>query len=94
MSSELASRPSDPQTDRSNLPGEQQPTGMFLRSFLVLQAVFILFFLIAAIPEAPSEYSRASAANQLVAVASFWALSDVAALVVRAIRVRAHRPSR
>jgi hypothetical protein len=56
-----------------------------------MQAVFLLFLLIASIDEPPSPYNRASASTQMAMVAYGWVVTDVATLTVRAIRVRGQR---
>lgn len=65
--------------------------GAFGSKFLAMQAVFLLFLLIASIDEPPSPYNRASASTQMAMVAYGWVVTDVATLTVRAIRVRGQR---
>jgi hypothetical protein len=62
-----------------------------------VQAVFLLFLLIASINEVPSAYtpsSPVSAATQMAMVGSLWLLTDVMSLAVHALRVRGHLTQR
>lgn len=74
--------------------GRPEGAGGFLRGFLIAQVVFLLFLVIASIPEAPSDYARVSAATQMAVVAALWAVTDVSAVAIHTLRVRAHRAGR
>lgn len=71
----------------------------FLRTFLTVQAVFLLFLLIASINEVPSAsvpVSPVPAATQMAMVAGLWVLTDVALAVhaVKVVHARGHRTRR
>lgn len=75
-------------------PAEPPPTGSFRTKFLITQVVFLVFVLIASIPEAVSPYNRVEAGVQVAVIGGLWVLVDTAALAVRAIRVLARRAGR
>lgn len=68
--------------------------GTFVRRFLEFQLVFVVFILIASIPEPPSPYARLSAPVQVGIIVVLWVLSDAAALAVRASQVLRRRTGR
>jgi hypothetical protein len=81
--------------DQPEDAGGQKGSGGFLRTFLTVQGVFLLFLLIASINEVPSVYtpvSAVSSATQMALVGTLWALTDVSALAVHALHV--HRTRR
>jgi hypothetical protein len=99
MSTQSQQRPPEPDpgsTDsRAGQPGGQpggqdEGEGTFRRTFFTTQAVFVVFALIAAIPEAPSNGSL-GADIQLVIVGCLWVLANVVALGVKAAHVHAMR---
>jgi hypothetical protein len=80
-----SSRPGDPGGQ-----DEGEGEGSFRRTFLTTQVVFLLFALIAAIPEAPSGGS-VDATIQLAIVGCLWVFTTAVTLAVRAARVRTMR---
>lgn len=79
---------------RERESGTDQPgegAGTFLRQFLVLQVVFLVFLLIASIPEGLPDYARVSATTQMAVIAAVWGLTDLAAVTVETVRERSHR---
>lgn len=70
--------------------GQDEGEGSFRRTFVTTQMVFVVFALIAAIPEAPSNGS-VSSDIQLVIIGCLWCLTNVVALAVKAAHVHAMR---
>lgn len=93
MSSQ-AQRPQGTHPDASQGPVERSPGGSFRKNFLITQGVFLVFLLIASIPEGLSPYNRVESGVQVAVIAGLWGLTDIAALAVRAIRLLARRGAR
>lgn len=97
MSTPSQQRPVGSQAGQPDEPARQEGAGAFRRSFFTVQAVFLLFLLIASINEVPSAsipVSTVPAATQMAMVAGLWVLTDVAALAVHAVHVVHARGSR
>lgn len=80
--------------DAPHGPVEPPPAASFRKKFLITQVVFLVFVLIASIPEGLSPYNRVEAAVQVAVIGGLWVLIDTAALAIRAIRVLARRAGR
>lgn len=89
-----AQRPQESQPRTSEGPVEPPPGGSFRKYFLITQVVFLLFVLIASIPEGVTPYNRVDAAVQVAVIGGLWAVTDIAALTLRGIRVLARRAGR
>ena len=95
MSTQSEQRPQEPApgttSSRSGQSGgPDEGEGSFRRTFVTTQLVFVVFALIAAIPEAPSNGS-VSSDIQLVIIGCLWCLTNVVALAVKAAHVHAMR---
>lgn len=94
MSTQSQQRPQGSRPGPPGASGGHATRGRFLSSFLTVQAVFLLFLLIASITEVPSPAIPVSAVSppvQMALVGGLWLLTDVMSLAVHALRVRAHR---
>lgn len=97
MSTQSQQRPRGSGSEQPGASRGDGTPGGFLRSFLTVQAVFLLFLLIASINEVPSPsipMSGVSPAAQMALVGSLWLLTDVMSLAVHALHVRGHRARR
>lgn len=94
MSTQSQQRPQGTRPGQPGAAGGHGARGRFLNNFLTVQAVFLLFLLIASINEVPSPaipVSAVSPAEQMALVGGLWLLTDVMSLAVHALRVRARR---
>lgn len=94
MNSQAEQPNAAPPDASAEAPAEAAPGRRSGRNFLVTQFVFLVFVLIASIPEGLSPYNRVESGVQVAVIAGLWGLTDIAALAVRAIRLLVRRAAR
>lgn len=92
MSTQSQRRPEESLPGPSERTREPEGSGV-RRSFLIAQAVFVLFIAIALIPEPTSPLSPVGPEVEIAIVAGLWILADLV-LAVRALQLRSDRARR